>query len=296
MPELPEVEALRAFLAERCVGKKVERVELHSLSALKTFDPALDSLVGRAMTGVERRGKFLCPGFGPKGSGSPGEVQIWLALHLSRSGWVRWREDIRALKPGPKKGPLALRARLDDGSGFDVTEAAKEKRLSIHVVRELSEVPGITKLGPDPLDETFGVEDLRAALADAGGQLKSALTEQSAIAGIGNAYSDEILHASKLSPFKNASKLTDGELELLYRSLREIMADAVERSAGMPAGDLKAEKKSGMQVHGRAGEKCPVCGDTVRSVNYATSNFQYCPTCQTGGKVLADRRLSKLLK
>lgn len=286
MPELPEVEALRVFLAERCVGKKIERVELHSLSALKTFDPPLDALVGRAMTAVERRGKFLCPDFDG----------FWLALHLSRSGWVRWREDIRTLKPGPKKGPLALRARLDDGSGFDVTEAAKEKRLSIHVVRELSEVPGIAKLGPDPLDETFGVEDLRAALASAGGQLKSALTDQSAIAGIGNAYSDEILHASKLSPFRNATKLTDDELELLHRSLREIMADAVERSAGMPAADLKSEKKSGMQVHGRSGEECPVCGDTVRSVNYSTSNFQYCPTCQTGGKVLADRRLSKLLK
>lgn len=286
MPELPEVEALRVFLAERCVGRKVERVELHSLSGLKTFDPSLDALVGRPMTAVERRGKFLCPDFDG----------IWLALHLSRSGWVRWREDIRLLKPGPKKGPLALRARLDDGSGFDVTEAAKEKRLSIHVVRDLGEVPGIAKLGPDPLDEAFSVDDLRAALAAAGGQLKSALTDQSAIAGVGNAYSDEILHAAKLSPFKNAAKLTDDELELLYRSLREIMADAVERSAGMPAAELKSEKKAGMRVHGRAGEECPVCGDTVRSVNYSTSNFQYCPTCQTVGRVLADRRLSRLLK
>ena len=286
MPELPEVESLRVFLEANCVGKKVERVELHSLSALKTFDPPLDGLVGRPMTAVERRGKFLCPEFDG----------IWLALHLSRSGWVRWRADIRTLKPGPKKGPLALRARLDDGSGFDVTEAAKEKRLSIHVVTDLMEVPGIAKLGPDPLDEGFGADDLKAALAKAGGQLKSALTDQSAIAGVGNAYSDEILHASKLSPFKTATKLSDDELQLLHRSLREIMADALERSAGMPAADLKSEKKSGMRVHGRAGEECPVCGDTVRSVNYSTSNFQYCPTCQTGGKVLADRRMSKLLK
>ena len=286
MPELPEVESLRVFLEDNCVGKKVERVELHSLSALKTFDPPLDALVGRPMTAVERRGKFLCPNFDG----------MWLALHLSRSGWVRWRADIRTLKPGPKKGPLALRARLDDGSGFDVTEAAKEKRLSIHVVRDLGDVPGIAKLGPDPLSESFAVGDLRAALAKAGGQLKSALTDQSAIAGVGNAYSDEILHASRLSPFKNATKLTDDELELLHHSLREIMADALERSAGIAAADLKSEKKSGMRVHGRAGEECPVCGDTVRSVNYSSSNFQYCPTCQTGGKVLADRRLSRLLK
>jgi len=185
---------------------------------------------------------------------------------------------------------------LDDGSGFDVTEAAKEKRLSIHVVRDLSEVPGIAKLGPDPLHESFGVGELSAALASAGGQLKSALTDQSAIAGVGNAYSDEILHAAKLSPFKNATKLTDDELELLHRSLREIMGDALERSAGMPAADLKSEKRSGMRVHGRPGEECPVCRDKVRSVNYSSSNFQYCPTCQTGGKVLADRRLSRLIK
>lgn len=284
------------FLAERCVGKKVERVELHSLSALKTFDPPLDGLVGRTMTAVERRGKFLCAAFGREGSGPPEGDRIWLALHLSRSGWVRWREDIRTLKPGPKRGPLAMRAHLDDGSGFDVTEAAKEKRLSVHVVRDLSEVPGIAKLGPDPLHESFGVEELRAALASAGGQLKSALTDQSAIAGVGNAYSDEILHAAKLSPFKNATKLTDDELELLHRSLREIMRDALERSAGMPAADLKSEKRSGMRVHGRPGEECPVCRDKVRSVNYSSSNFQYCPTCQTGGKVLADRRMSRLLK
>lgn len=286
MPELPEVEALRVFLEERCVGKKVERVELHSLSALKTFDPPLDALVGRTMTAVQRRGKFLCPDFDG----------ISLALHLSRSGWVRWREDIRTLKPGPKKGPLALRVRLDDGSGFDATEAAKEKRLSIHVVSALDDVPGIAKLGPDPLDPGFAVEELRAALEAAGGQLKSALTDQSAIAGVGNAYSDEILHAAKLSPFKAAKKLSDEELEVLHRSLREIMTDAVERSAGMPAADLKSEKRSGMKVHGRDGEECAICGDTVRTVNYSSSNFQYCPTCQTGGKVLADRRLSRLLK
>ena len=286
MPELPEVEALRGFLAERCVGKTLDLVQLHSLSALKTFDPPLDALQGRTMTAVERRGKFLCPGFGG----------LWLALHLSRSGWVRWREDVRTLKPGPKKGPLALRARLEDGSGFDVTEAAKEKRLSIHVVTVLRDVPGIAKLGPDPLDESFGVPEMRSALAQAGGQLKSALTDQSAIAGVGNAYSDEILHAAKLSPFKAAAKLTADESELLHRSLREILLEAVERSAGLPAADLKSEKRAGMRVHGRAGEECPVCGDTVRSVNYATSNFQYCPTCQTGGKILADRRLSRLLK
>lgn len=287
MPELPEVEALRVFLAERGGDKEVERVELHSLSALKTFDPPLESLVGRRLTAVERRGKYLCPGF--EGS--------WLTIHLSRSGWVRWRDDLRTLKPGPKKGPLQLRVRFDDGSGFDVTEAAKEKRLSLHLVDDLDEVEGIAKLGPDPLGEGFGVEDLRLRLAAAGGsQLKSALVDQKAIAGIGNAYSDEILHAAKLSPFKGATKLSEEELARLHDCIREVLGDAVTRSVGQAAADLKGEKRSGMRVHGRSGEPCGACGDTVRTVSYASSDFQYCPTCQTGGKPLADRRLSRLLK
>jgi formamidopyrimidine-DNA glycosylase len=287
VPELPEVEALRHFLTERGVGKKVDRVELHSLSALKTFDPPLDSLVGKPMTSVERRGKFLCPEF----------EGTWMTLHLSRSGWVRWQDDIRTLKPGPKKGPLQLRVRLEDGSGFDVTEAAKEKRLSVHLVRDLVEVPGIAKLGPDPLDEGFGVDELRLALAAAGGsQLKSAITDQSALAGVGNAYSDEILHVAKLSPFKGATKLTDDELARLHEALRSVLTDAVSRSVGMAAADLKEEKRTGMRVHRRHGEACPECGDTIKTVSYVSSEFQYCPTCQTGGKTLADRRMSRLLK
>jgi len=287
LPELPEVEALRHFLVDRGVGKTVERTELHSLSALKTFDPPLDSLVGRTLTGVERRGKFLCPEFDG----------VWMTLHLSRSGWVRWRDDLRALKPGPKKGPLQIRVRFGDGSGFDVTEAAKEKRLSVHVVTDLDAVEGITKLGPDPLGDDFDVETLRRRLASAGGsQLKSALVDQKAIAGIGNAYSDEILHAAKLSPFKGATKLSDEELERLHGCIRQVLTQAVDRSVGLAAADLKDEKRTGLKVHTRSGEECPECGDTVRTVSYSSSDFQYCPTCQTGGKILADRRLSRLLK
>ncbi len=287
MPELPEVEALRHFLVERGAGKTVERVELHSLSALKTFDPPFDGLVGRTLTGVERRGKFLCPEFDG----------VWLTIHLSRSGWVRWRDDLRALKPGPKKGPLQVRIRFTDGSGFDVTEAAKEKRLSLHVVTTLDEVEGIAKLGPNPLDEDFDVETLRRRLASAGGsQLKSALVDQKAIAGIGNAYSDEIIHAAKLSPFKGATKLSDEELARLHGCIRSVLTEAVERSVGLAAADLKDEKRTGMKVHARSGEACPECGDTIRTVSYSSSDFQYCPKCQTGGKLLADRRLSRLLK
>lgn len=287
MPELPEVEALALFIDEMATGRKVSKVELHAISALKTFDPPLSELEGRTISGTARRGKFLMiETDGP-----------WLVMHLARSGWLKWRDSMAVSKAsGPKKGPMALRVRFTDGSGFDVTEQATEKRLQVHVVRDPEEVDAIKKLGPDPLDSSFSGESLRGALTGRRGQLKSVLTDQSVIAGVGNAYSDEALHIAKLSPFKPTEKLSDDEVARLHSALRGVLSDALERSMGLPASGLKSEKKSGMRVHGRAGEKCPVCGDTVREVSFATSSLQYCPTCQTGGKVLADRRMSRLLK
>lgn len=286
MPELPEVESLARFLAEQATGRTVESVELAAISALKTYDPPLDALVGRTVTGTARRGKFLLIEAEP----------LFLVLHLARGGWVRWMDAVPASRPRPGKGPLALRVRLEGGAGFDVTEAGTEKRLAVHVVRDPEAVDGIARLGPDPLDPSFDAAALRAALAAHGGQLKSALTTQTVVAGVGNAYSDEALHVARLSPFKSAPRLTDDEAERLHASLVQVLGEAVTRSAGLPASGLKAEKKSGMRVHGRTGQPCPVCGDTVREVSFATSSLQYCPTCQTGGKPLADRRLSRLLK
>ncbi len=286
MPELPEVESLARFLAEQATGRTVESVELAAISALKTYDPPLDALVGRTVTGTARRGKFLLVEAEP----------LFLVLHLARGGWVRWMDAVPASRPRPGKGPLALRVRLEGGAGFDVTEAGTEKRLAVHVVRDPEAVDGIARLGPDPLDPSFDAAALRAALAAHGGQLKSALTTQTVVAGVGNAYSDEALHVARLSPFKSAPRLTDDEAERLHASLVQVLGEAVTRSAGLPASGLKAEKKSGMRVHGRTGQPCPVCGDTVREVSFATSSLQYCPTCQTGGKPLADRRLSRLLK
>ncbi|MGH9152695.1 MAG: Fpg/Nei family DNA glycosylase [Acidimicrobiales bacterium] len=289
MPELPEVEALARFLAERAGGRVVERVEVAAFAALKTFDPPLDALVGRTVEGCARRGKFLLL---PTGGGEG----PWLVLHLARGGWVRWSDELPAAPARPGKGPLALRVGLDGGAGFDVTEAGTEKRLAVYVVRAPEDVEGIARLGPDPLDPALDAAALGAALRGHGGQLKAALTTQSVVAGVGNAYSDEALHLARLSPFKPAAKLSDEEVARLHGAVVGVLSDALGRSAGLPAAGLKGEKRSGMRVHGRAGQACPECGDTVRQVAFATKSLQYCPTCQTGGRPLADRRLSRLLK
>jgi formamidopyrimidine-DNA glycosylase len=217
-------------------------------------------------------------------------------MHLARAGWLRWRENLPAEPPRPGKGPLAFRLRFTDGAGFDLTEAGTQKRLAVYLVADPAEVPGVAALGPDPLADSFTVEVLAGLLAGRRTQIKGVLRDQKIIAGIGNAYSDEVLHAAKMSPFKLATSLTVGEVAGLHEAMIRTLRTAIARSAGLAAGDLKAEKKSGLQVHGRAGQPCPVCGDTVREVSFADSALQYCPTCQTGGKPLADRRMSRLLR
>lgn len=286
VPELPEVEALAKFVRERAGGLEVTRAELASLSALKTFQPPLGSLVGQVVGGAERRGKYLCISAGA----------LWLVTHLARAGWLHWREPLPAGRPKPGKGPLALRVGLSDGSGFDLTEQGTEKRLAIWVVESVTAIEGVARLGPDPLAGDFDRQKLASVLAGTKGQLKTVLADQSVIAGVGNAYSDEILWAAKLSPFKNASKLTEEELDRLYEALTSTLRQAVERSLGQAAKELKDAKRAGLSVHARAGQACPVCATTIAEVHLANRSFQYCPGCQTGGKVLADRRLSRLLK
>lgn len=287
MPELPEVESLRRFLLTRCVGHAYARLDLASFTALKTVKTPITALAGLEIDDVVRRGKFVA-------LSSDG---LWLAFHLARAGWLRWTDEMPATPARPGKGPLALRVALDDGSGFELTEAGTQRKLALHVVTDPDEVPQIATLGPDPLADDFTAEVFDAILAAAGrAQLKGVLRDQRIIAGIGNAYSDEILHAARLSPFKPANGLDDEQRARLYAALRAELATAVERSTGLAAKDLKGEKKSGLRVHGRTGETCAVCGDTIAQVSFADSALQYCPTCQTGGKPLADRRLSKLLK
>ncbi|WP_395640232.1 Fpg/Nei family DNA glycosylase [Pseudolysinimonas sp.] len=285
MPELPEVHALVADLRSRLIGKRIARLDVLAFAALKTYDPPVTALEGLTVNGVERHGKYLDLVVG----------ELHVVIHLARAGWLRWR----AAAPAPslkRGGPLAARLVLDDGSGFDLTEAGTKKSLAIHVVRDPRDVERVATLGPDPLDAAFTEERLAGILTAAGrSQVKGVLRDQRQIAGIGNAYSDEILHVAKMSPFKPASMPAE-DVHVLYEAIQTTLRDAVARSEGLAAAELKGEKKSNLRVHARNGEACPVCGDTIRQVIYSDSTFQYCPTCQTGGKPLADRVLSRLLK
>ncbi len=284
MPELPEVEALADHLRRRAVGRTVHRVDVASLSVLKTFDPPVTALHGRQVTGAHRWGKYLGMQSG----------DLYLITHLSRAGWLRWSDRLGAAPLKPGKGPIALRVHLGEGEGFDLTEAGTQKRLAVWLVGDPNDVPGIAKLGPDAL--ALAAQQLADVLRGNSGRIKTVITDQSVIAGIGNAYSDEILHTAKLSPFATASKLTDPQIAALHDAMVAVLTDAVDRSVGQQAATLKGEKRSGLRVHARSGLPCPVCGDTVREVSFADKSFQYCPGCQTGGKVLADRRMSRLLK
>jgi formamidopyrimidine-DNA glycosylase len=299
VPELPEVEALAADLRDRAAGRVIDRADVAEISVLKTYDPALTALRGRIIAETGRYGKFLdlvtepapgsAPATGPGGS-------LHLIVHLARAGWLRWRDSLPDQPPRPGKGPLAFRLRFADGTGFDLTEAGTRKRLAVYLVTEPRLVPGIASLGPDPLDPAFTPEVLAGILTGRRTQIKGVLRDQGVIAGIGNAYSDEILHAARMSPFRLSASLSPDEVAELHSVIVGTLREAIARSEGLAAGDLKKEKKAGLRVHGRAGQPCPVCGDTVREVSFADSALQYCPTCQTGGKPLADRRMSRLLK
>ena len=287
MPELPEVEALVLFLRDKLSGRAIAQIDIASISALKTYDPPPAALAGMFVTGVTRRGKFV-------------DIDVdglHIITHLARAGWLRWRDSLPATPLKPGKGPISFRVHLDDGSGFDLTEAGTQKKLSVYIVDDPMSVPGIARLGPDPLDKSFDLEKFREILnAHGRSQLKGLLRDQSVIGGVGNAYSDEILHVAKLSPFKTAGTLDDDTIERLYRAMVDTLTEATARSAGLPAAELKDDKRAAMRVHGRRGKECPECGDIVREVSFADSSLQYCATCQTGGKPLADRRMSRLLK
>jgi formamidopyrimidine-DNA glycosylase len=292
VPELPEVEALAHHLREHAVGLPVGRVDVATLTALKTFDPPVTALVGTTVTGAHRLGKHLdlqCT--------APDGTVLHLVVHLMRAGWLRWSGSLSAVPPKPGKGPLALRVHLGTppgAPGFDLTEAGTQRRLGVWVVRDPADVPGVATLGPDAL--SLGLAELTVLLAGRPERVKTVLTDQTVLAGVGNAYSDEILHTARLSPFATTGKLDADQLGRLHTALVDVLTSAVDRSVGQGAASLKGEKRSGLRVHARTGLPCPVCGDTVREVSYASKSFQYCPTCQTGGKPLADRRMSRLLR
>ncbi|MCC9175782.1 DNA-formamidopyrimidine glycosylase family protein [Arthrobacter sp. zg-Y179] len=294
MPEMPEVQGLVDYLRSKLLppdapAMMMADVEVLSFPVLKTAAVPLEELYTGPVSDVERRGKFLVVTAGG----------AHLVMHLAKAGWLRWSD---ALKPGrlrPGRGAMALRVRFtaEDASaqpGFDLTEAGTRKSLAVYVVRDLADVPGIARLGPEALDvDPAAFTEL---VASHHGQIKGLLRDQSAIAGIGNAYSDEILHAAHLSPFAIGAKLRPDEVQRLFEAMGAVLESAIENASGRPAAELKDSKRQAMRVHARTGEPCPVCGDTVREVAFADSSLQYCPTCQTGGKLLADRRMSRLLK
>ncbi len=326
MPELPEVEALVRFLDTQITGHRIVAADVASIAALKTFDPPASALVGRTVSGVRRYGKWIdlvcsltaiTPATAPAADSvghmsrterasrtADGDSDLHLVFHLARGGWVRWAARATAAPVRPRLGSnaggrgaaLAFRVRFDDGSGFDLTEAGTRKRLAVHVVRDPLSIAPIESLGIEPLDPTFTVAALSEAMTARSQQIKGLLRDQSAIAGIGNAYSDEILHAAKLSPFKLTRTFSEEEVARLHAAIGEVLTEAVTASTGKPAAELKDAKRRGMRVHGRAGESCDVCGDTVREVSFADRSLQYCATCQTGGQALADRRMSRLLR
>ncbi len=286
VPELPEVQALVGFLRARAVDRVIARVDVPGIQVLKTYDPPITALAGLPVTGVSRHGKFL----------DLDVSGLHLVVHLARAGWLQWKQALALAPPRPGKGPLGLRVHLDDGSGFDLTEAGTQKRLAVYVVRDPALVPGVARLGVDPMAAEFTEQLLAGLLAGVRGQVKGVLTDQSLIAGLGNAYSDEVLWQVRLSPFKPAANLSAEDVTRLHTAIVDTLRAATGRAEGLAAAALKAEKKEGLQVHGRAGQPCPRCGDTVREVSFATKSLQYCPTCQTAGQPLADRRLSRLLK
>ncbi len=287
MPELPELEVLSGTLDERLRGSVITAGQLVAFSALKTYAPPLEALAALVVAGVGRRGKFI----DVDASG------LHLVFHLARAGWVTWHDKVPAGVPRPGRSGLALRITLDDGAGFSLTEAGTQRSLAVYVVEDPTDVPGIARLGPEPLSEGFTVDALAGILRDAGGsQLKGILRDQTVIAGIGNAWSDEILHAARLSPFTPASSLDADATAALHGHIRRVLEGAIASLRGLELAELKDGKRSGMSVHGRTGLPCPVCGTTVAEVSFADSSLQYCPVCQTGGRLLADRRMSRLLR
>ncbi|MBM6591416.1 DNA-formamidopyrimidine glycosylase family protein [Brevibacterium sp. RIT 803] len=281
MPELPEVDALVHFMGPRIVGDFITRTDIGELSILKTADPPLEAISGLEISGVSRVGKALLIEFDG----------LDLVCRFARAGWLIWHEQVPTGPVRMGKGPLGLRIHLASGAGFDISEAGTKKNASVSLVDDRTEVPAIANAGPDAL--SIDDDQFAALLADSSSRIKTVLEEQQLIAGIGNAYSDEILHTAKLSPFTPANRV---DAEALLEVIRGVLGAAREALNDLPPAKVKTVKKRGLRVHGRTGQTCPVCGSTIAEVSYADKSLQYCPGCQTGGKKLSDRRMDRLLK
>ncbi|MEA5154345.1 DNA-formamidopyrimidine glycosylase family protein [Raineyella sp.] len=284
MPEAPELDAAAALLRDHAAGRVIERVDLASFSVLKTAEPPLSALAGKRITEVGRRGKFLLIGC----------EDLHLAVHLARAGWLRWHTTNPKTPVRPGRSPLALRVVLDDGASFDVTEAGTKKGVAAYVTADPESLPEIATLGPEA--GGLSVEDLAAILAGSSSRLKTVLTQQSVMAGLGNGFSDDILHAARLSPYATARTLDAEEVTRLHAAIAEVLGRAAAALAGQRLDRIKDVKHAGYRVHARTGLPCPVCGTDIAEVSFAEKSLQYCPSCQTGGRRLSDRRMDRLLK
>lgn len=283
MPEAPELDAAAAFLREHAVGRVVTRVEVGNISVLKTPTPVTD-LAGRSLTAIRRRGKFLLFGFDG----------LWLVTHLARAGWVKWTEPAPAAPVRMGRGPVALRVRFDPDAALDLTEAGTRKSAAAYLTDAPEELPEVARLGPEAGE--LDPDGLAAILSSTTSRVKTVLTDQTLMAGVGNGWSDEILHRARLSPYATANRLPPEAVAALHRALADTYAAADEKMRGIAPDRLKAAKKSLYRVHARTGLPCPVCGTDVAEVSFAEKSLQYCPTCQTGGRRLNDRRMDRLLK
>ena len=285
MPELPDVVVYLEALERHVVGQRLERVTLQSPFVLRSVDPPVDAIVGQTVRAVRRIGKRIVLIFDP---------DLFLVLHLMIAGRLRWRAPSQKAGIGPR---LVLASFAFANGTILFTEAGSKKRASMQIVRGTAALAALDPGGLEPLDATL--EQFRAALTRENHTVKRALTDPHLFSGIGNAYSDEILHAAKLSPLKQTRRLHDDELERLYEATRVTLIAWVDRLR-TDTGDGFPEKvtafRDEMAVHGRFKQPCPVCGSPVQRIVYADNECNYCATCQTGGRLLADRSLSRLLK
>jgi formamidopyrimidine-DNA glycosylase len=285
LPELPDVIVYIEALTPRIVGQPLQRVNLLSPFVLRSVDPPIASVHGRIVRRLRRIGKRIVLAF---------DDDLFLVLHLMIAGRLRWREP--GQKPG--MGPKLMLATLEfpDGTLF-FTEASSKKRASMQLVVGEAALAGIDRGGLEPLDAT--VDEFREALTRENHTVKRALTDPRLFSGIGNAYSDEILHAARMSPLKLTQSMSAGEIERLYGATRDTLLmwiDRLRASTGEGFPEKVTAFRDDMAVHGRFRKPCPVCGAPVQRIVYAENECNYCARCQTGGRLLADRSLSRLLR
>lgn len=281
MPESPEVQELASFLMAHTSGRDVISFDVLLPKALKSPHPAPSDLVGRRIAAVSRIGKMIDIAAVDVDGG-----EVHVIVHFGHDGWALWHESAPDGLARAGEATLMARVRLDDGSGVDLTDAGQWKALTIHIVPRIDDVPAVAKLGLDPMGEEFDVARFAAILAGRKKQIKALLQDQSAFAGIGNAYSDEILHAAKISPLTHAASLSGDDVARLSDATRRVLVEATRARVGIAPPELRAAKHAALRVHRKTGSACPVCGDTIREFRFSGAVAQYCPNCQTDGVVL----------